>query len=85
MILAIQADYRGPCATCPELAPRIGEGTVLVGPMSDDEVRRAVEGPARYVGLDVEQDLLDVVVANVRGQPGCRSRRVTGRVSRLQT
>src|SRR5439155_16523435 len=62
MILVIRADYLGSCATYPELASRIGEGTVLVGPMSDDEVRRAVEGPARYAGLDVEQDLLDAVV-----------------------
>jgi WD40 repeat protein len=38
--------------------------------MSDDEVRRAVEGPARYAGLDVEQDLLDAVAADVRGRPG---------------
>src|SRR5262245_51127373 len=70
VILAIRADYLGPCATYPELALRIGDGTVLVGLMSDDEVRRAVEGPARYAGLDVEQDLLDAVVADVRGRPG---------------
>jgi WD40 repeat protein len=70
VILVIRADYLGPCATYPDLASRIGEGTVLVGPMSDDEVRRAVEGPARYAGLDVEQDLLDAVVADVRGRPG---------------
>jgi WD40 repeat protein/DNA-binding SARP family transcriptional activator len=70
MILVVRADYLGPCATYPELASRIGDGTVLVGPMRDDEVRRAVEGPARYAGLDVEQDLLDAVVADVRGRPG---------------
>jgi WD40 repeat protein/DNA-binding SARP family transcriptional activator len=70
IILAIRADYLGPCAAYPDLASRIGEGTVLVGPMTDDEVRRAVEGPARYAGLDVEQDLLDAVVTDVRGRPG---------------
>jgi WD40 repeat protein/DNA-binding SARP family transcriptional activator len=70
VVLTIRADYLGSCATYPELASRIGEGTVLVAPMSDDEVRRAVEGPARYAGLDVEQDLLDAVVADVRGRPG---------------
>jgi WD40 repeat protein/DNA-binding SARP family transcriptional activator len=70
VILVVRADYLGPCATYPDLASRIGDGTVLVGPMSDDEVRRAVEGPARYADLDVEQDLLDAVVADVRGRPG---------------
>jgi hypothetical protein len=38
--------------------------------MSDDEVRRAVEAPAGYAGLTVEQDLLDAVGADVRGRPG---------------
>ena len=96
MIFAIRADYQGPCATYPELASRVGEGAVLVGPMSDAEVRRAVEGPASYAGLDVEQDLLDARAADVRSRQGAgrgvgggRSvegrvpGRVTGRVSRL--
>jgi hypothetical protein len=38
--------------------------------MTDDEVRRAVEAPARYAGLTVEQDLLEAIVADVRGRPG---------------
>jgi hypothetical protein len=50
VVLTIRADYLGSCATYPELASRIGEGAVLVGPMRDGEVRRAVEGPARASG-----------------------------------
>ena len=70
VILAVRADYLGWCARYPELASRVADGAVLVGPMSDDEVRRAVEGPARYAGLEVEPDLLDAVVEDVRGRPG---------------
>ena len=70
VILAVRADYLGWCAQYQELASRVADGAVLVGPMSDDEVRRAVEGPARYAGLEVEPDLLDAVVEDVRGRPG---------------
>jgi WD40 repeat protein len=70
VILAVRADYLGWCAQYQELASRVADGAVLVGPMSDEEVRRAVEGPARYAGLEVEPDLLDAVVEDVRGRPG---------------
>ena len=70
VILAVRADFLGSCAQYQELASRVADGAVLVGPMSDDEVRRAVEGPARYAGLEVEPDLLDAVVGDVRGRPG---------------
>ena len=70
VILAVRADYLGWCAQYQELASRVADGAVLVGPMSDDEVRQAVEGPARYAGLEVEPDLLHAVVEDVRGRPG---------------
>jgi WD40 repeat protein/DNA-binding SARP family transcriptional activator len=70
VILAVRADYLGWCAQYQELASRVADGAVLVGPMSDDEARRAVEEPARYAGLEVEPDLLDAVVDDVRGRPG---------------
>jgi hypothetical protein len=70
VVLAVRADYLGWCASYERLASHMAEGTLLVAPMTDDEVRRAVEAPARCAGLTVEQDLLDAVVADVRGRPG---------------
>ena len=54
----------------PELARLIGANNVLVGPMSRDELRRAITRPAERVGLRVEPDLEDALVADVEGQPG---------------
>jgi DNA-binding SARP family transcriptional activator/WD40 repeat protein len=70
VILAVRADYLGWCAGYERLASRVADGTVLVGPMSDEEVRRAVEAPARYAGLEAEPDLVHAVVEDVRGRPG---------------
>src|SRR5215470_14619863 len=70
LVLAVRADYLGWCASYERLASHIAEGALLVAPMTDDEVCRAVEAPARYAGLTVERDLLDAIVADVRGRPG---------------
>src|SRR5262249_16768 len=68
--LTIRADYLGWCAGYPALADRISDGTVLVAPMTDDEVRRAVTAPAQYAGLAGDDDLGGGVVAEVRGRAG---------------
>ena len=38
--------------------------------MSRDELRRAIERPAQRVGLSVEPELVDALLADVEGQPG---------------
>jgi DNA-binding SARP family transcriptional activator/WD40 repeat protein/energy-coupling factor transporter ATP-binding protein EcfA2 len=70
VVLAVRADHLGLCATYPELADLLTGNDVLVGPMRDSELRRAVELPARRVGLDVEAGLVEVIVADVAGRAG---------------
>ena len=48
----------------------MGANQVLVGPMRRDELRRAIEEPARRVGLQVEPSLTDALIADVLDQPG---------------
>jgi DNA-binding SARP family transcriptional activator/WD40 repeat protein len=70
VVVVLRADFVGACATHPLLAELVGAGTVLVGPMRPQEVRRAVELPARHVGLRIEPSLADAIVSDVEGQPG---------------
>jgi DNA-binding SARP family transcriptional activator/WD40 repeat protein len=70
VVLALRADFYTRCAAYPELARLLGANHVLVGPMSGDELRRAVTRPAERVGLRVEPELEDAVVGDVEGQPG---------------
>ena len=70
VVLAIRADYYGRCAAYPELADLLAANHVLVGPMQRDELRRAVERPAARVGLHVEPELTDALVADVEEAPG---------------
>jgi hypothetical protein len=70
VIVAVRSDELGRCAEHPELVERMAGNDVLVGPMSDDELGRAVEGPARRCGLEVEPGLVDAVVTDVADRPG---------------
>jgi WD40 repeat protein/DNA-binding SARP family transcriptional activator len=70
VVLAIRADFYGRCAEHAELATLIGANQVLVGPMRRDELRRAIELPARKAGLRVEPRLVSALTGDVAGEPG---------------
>ncbi len=70
VVLAIRADAYGRCAAYPALASLLGADHVLVGPMRRDELRRAIEGPARRADLGVEAELTAALVRDVEGEPG---------------
>ena len=70
VVLTIRADFTGDCAPYPDLARLIESNLVLVGPMTPEELRRAIELPARRAGLRVESDLLDALVEEVGEEPG---------------
>ena len=70
VVVAVRADYYGRCAAYTELSRLLGASHVLVGPMLGEELRRAIELPARRAGLLVEHELVDALLADVVGQPG---------------
>ena len=66
----MRADFYGKCAAFPELATAVSQHQELVGPMSADELRRAVETPAQLSGSDIEPGLVDLLTHEVADQPG---------------
>lgn len=70
VVLTIRSDYYGHIAPYPDLAGVLAENHVLIGPMSRDELRRAIELPGRRVGLRVEEALVDALVEEVADEPG---------------
>ena len=70
VLVAVRADYYGRCASYPVLWPLLGANQAPVGPMSRDELRRAIELPARRAGLIVEPELVEALIADVEGEPG---------------
>ena len=70
VLVAMRADFYGRCAVYPELSRLLGANHVLVGPMRRDELRRAIELPARRAGLRVDADVVDALIADVESEPG---------------
>jgi WD40 repeat protein/DNA-binding SARP family transcriptional activator len=70
VVPVIRADFYGRCAVYPALARLLGANHVLVGPMRRDELRRAIELPARRAGLLVDPELVDALIVDLRDEPG---------------
>ena len=66
----LRGDFYALLADYPDFAELFAENHVLLGPMSPEELRRAIELPARRAGVQVESTLTDALVADVEGQPG---------------
>jgi WD40 repeat protein len=69
VVIGLRGDFYGHCAAYPELARLMAANQVLVGPMTAAELRRAIELPARRVGVQVEATLADRLIAEA-GEPG---------------
>ncbi|MET8138157.1 hypothetical protein ABZV24_40780 [Streptomyces sp. NPDC005251] len=70
VVLAVRADFFGRLAEHRQLAEALGAATLLVGPMSREDLREAVVKPAATRGLVVERELTARIVAEVDGEPG---------------
>ncbi|WP_406442064.1 hypothetical protein OHB00_38865 [Streptomyces sp. NBC_00631] len=70
VVIAVRADFLGHCARHPRLTAVLQDATVLVGPMSRDELREAIVKPAQSAGLIVERPLTARILDEVEGEPG---------------
>ena len=70
VVLTMRADFYYKCAAHGGLSARIAAHQYLVGPMAEENLRQAVEEPARLVGLKIEPELLAQALAEVSNQPG---------------
>jgi len=72
VVLALRADYYDQVLNYPGLVRALQERHVLLGPLTVDEVRRAVVEPARAARADVEAGLVEVVLTDLapRGTDG---------------
>lgn len=68
--LALRADFFARLAMYPELAQLVGPSHILLGPMTEREISRAIEGPCERVCLTVEPALVAALVRDVAGEPG---------------
>jgi energy-coupling factor transporter ATP-binding protein EcfA2 len=69
-ILTLRSDYLGQCAAYPPLRELINRGFQLVGAMSVEELARAITLPPLQVGVEVQAELVQQVIADMQSEPG---------------
>jgi hypothetical protein len=70
VLLTLRADYYSAIYLDPRLSDGVQRGLVNIGAMMRDELRSAIEGPARRVGLESEPGLVDRLLDDVGDEPG---------------
>jgi len=66
VVLGLRADFYGHVLGYPALARALQERQIVVGPMSADQLRRAIVEPARKAGREVEDGLVEVLLQDMR-------------------
>jgi WD40 repeat protein/class 3 adenylate cyclase len=70
VVPTLRGDFYPHLTEFEQLAELFAANHVLLGPMSADELRRAIELPARRAGVHVESTLTDALIADVEEEPG---------------
>ncbi len=70
VLITLRADFYPHCAAYAGLRAALADQQEYIGPMSADELRQAVERPARLGGWDFEPGLVDQILRDVGDEPG---------------
>jgi WD40 repeat protein/DNA-binding SARP family transcriptional activator len=70
VVVALRADHLADLATHPAFSRLVERGMYLVGGLDEEGLRTAVETPARQAGLLIEPGLVDLLVREVKNDPG---------------
>ncbi|MBL1090498.1 MULTISPECIES: nSTAND1 domain-containing NTPase [Streptomyces] len=83
VVLGVRADCYAACTAHPQLRAALRAGPVLLEPMTEDELKDAIRRPAGNVGLDVEDGLVEVLLADLGAVGGPVGTSTTGRLPLL--
>jgi WD40 repeat protein/DNA-binding SARP family transcriptional activator len=70
LVLSIRADFYPHLAQYPELRELVAQNQEYIGPMTAEELRRAIEEPAKRGGWEFEPGLVDLMLRDVGDEPG---------------
>lgn len=67
VVITLRSEYLGACALIAGLAERINSGLYLTPRMTREQVREAIEGPARVCGFAIEPALVNRLLNDLSG------------------
>lgn len=70
VVIALRADFYAHCADFADLRRALAQHQEYIGPMTPEELRRAIEEPARRGQWELEPGLIDLLLRDVGDEPG---------------
>jgi WD40 repeat protein/basic membrane lipoprotein Med (substrate-binding protein (PBP1-ABC) superfamily) len=70
VVIALRADFYAHCSQYPELRQLLAQHQEYIGPMSSEELRRAIEEPADQADWEFQPGLVDLILHDAQGEPG---------------
>ena len=70
VVITLRADFYARCANYPELRAAVAKHQEYIGAMNAQELRRAIEEPARRGRWELEPGLVDLLLSDVGREPG---------------
>jgi WD40 repeat protein len=70
VLIALRADFYAHCATYIQLREALAKNQEYIGAMSEEELRRAIEEPARRGRWEFEPGLVDLLLHDIGHEPG---------------
>ena len=70
VVITLRADFYAHCANYPSLREALARHQEYIGAMDDDELRRAIEEPARRGRWEFEPGLIDLLLHDAGHEPG---------------
>ncbi|MFN8503562.1 AAA family ATPase [Kouleothrix sp.] len=70
VVIGLRADFYAACARYDGLRAAVAEHQEFIGAMTADELRRAIEEPARQGGWHFEPGLVEYMLRDAAGEPG---------------
>ncbi|AWW43463.1 NACHT and WD repeat domain-containing protein [Streptomyces cadmiisoli] len=69
VVYGLRSDFYTPCANHSQLRTALQNGQLLLGPMSQSELKEAILFPARAADLDIEPGLVEVLLRDLGTPP----------------
>ncbi|GIK39293.1 MAG: hypothetical protein BroJett011_31260 [Chloroflexota bacterium] len=70
VVITLRADFYAHCAQYETLREALARQQEYIGPMSREELRRAIELPAQQAGCEFEPGLVELILRDVGDEPG---------------
>ncbi|HET7014486.1 MAG TPA: hypothetical protein VFI65_11280 [Streptosporangiaceae bacterium] len=70
VVLGVRADFYADCASLADLGDLLAGNQVIVGPLAEDDLRRAITLPALQAGCTVEPGLPELMITDLGLRPG---------------